>query len=97
MVGNDGAIEIKCPQPKAYAKIVIDNEVPGEYKPQLAQTFLVCPEVQWIDFIAFNEKFKSKPMVIIRVTREDFNKEIEKLEKAYTTYETKLTENLKHF
>jgi len=97
MVGNDGAIEIKCPQPKAYAKIVIDNEVSVEYKPQVAQIFLICHEVQWVDFKAFNEKFKSKPTVTIRVTREYFSKEIEKLHKAYTTYETKLTELLTKF
>ena len=97
IVGEEGAIEIKCPQPKAYAKIVIENEIPAEYKPQVSQIFLICPKVQWVDFVAFNEKFKSNPMVIIRVTREDFSKEIEKLQKAYDVFETKLTEHLTKF
>ncbi len=97
LVGDNGAIEIKCPQPKAYAEIVIKNEVPKEYQPQLAQTFLVIPELEWIDFVAFNEKFKSKPTVTIRVTREDFSSEISKHEKGYATYEKKLIEMLTKF
>tara|TARA_R110002012_G_scaffold58431_3_gene151650 strand:+ start:2601 stop:3206 length:606 start_codon:yes stop_codon:yes gene_type:complete len=97
LIGDNGAIEIKCPQPKAYAKIVIKNEIPKEYKPQLAQTFLVLPELEWIDFVAFNEKFKSKPMTTIRVTREDFSSDISKHKKTYASYETKLNEMLTKF
>jgi hypothetical protein len=92
-----GAVEIKCPQPKAHCAAIIANGVPTEYKPQLAQTFLLLEDIKWIDFIIFNAKVKSKPYFKVRIMREEFQDEITKIEKGYLKYITKFNEALKLF
>jgi len=93
-----GAVEVKCPMPKKHVETIITNQVPSENRPQLAQYFLILGEqLQWLDFISYNEKVKAKPLHIIRVTRDDMLDDIAKLQKGYGVYSEKINEYLKFF
>jgi putative phage-type endonuclease len=52
LVGDDGLIEVKCPEPKTYLATVIADKVPAEHMPQIQCGLLVSGRA-WCDFITF--------------------------------------------
>lgn len=55
LVGDDGVIEIKCPNAGTHIGYLKAGVVPEEYKPQmLAQ--MACAERKWCDFISFDPR-----------------------------------------
>ena len=96
LVGDVGAIEVKCPLPKQHIKTVMDG-VPSENKPQIAQYFLVNTNLEWVDFVSYCPKVTAKPLHIVRVEREDFKAEIAKLEIGYVKFKVKVLAGLKAF
>lgn len=86
-----GAIEIKIPSTKTHVKYIRQNQIPNEYKYQVYQYFLVNEKLEWLDFISFDERFKSMQMFIKRVNREEIKEELEKtrieLNKFITKFE----------
>ncbi len=86
-----GAIEIKCPNTKTHVKYIRQNQIPNEYKYQIYCYFLVNTDLEWLDFISFDNRFKAKPMFKIRVTRneilDELNKTNDELNKFITKFE----------
>jgi len=95
LVGDVGAIEIKCPAPKAHIAIIVSGKVPTAYRPQLAQTFVVNETLEWIDFVSFNNTLKQRPMYIIKVSRQDMEKDIKVLKSSYETFSNAVEESIK--
>lgn len=52
LVGDDGAIEIKCPRAKTHLRTILADEVPGHYMAQCQAGLLVSGR-KWIDFVSF--------------------------------------------
>lgn len=52
LVGDDGLIEVKCPQPKVHLRTILEDRVPPEYMPQLQAGLLVTGRA-WVDYISF--------------------------------------------
>ncbi len=52
LVGDDGAIEVKCPRPKTHVRTIVDDEVPPYYMAQL-QAGLFVTGRDWIDFVSY--------------------------------------------
>ena len=90
-----GAIEIKCPQPKAHIACILEGKVPATYRPQIAHLFFVIKHIEWVDFISYNAKITTMPYYKIRVTRADYESEINRIEKGYTAYESEIEAGLK--
>ena len=89
-----GGIEIKCPNTETHVKYISQNQIPNEYKSQVHTAFLVNEKLEWLDFVSFDPRFKSKPMFIKRIerteidsilqqTKIELNKFITKFEKYY--------------
>lgn len=78
-----GAVEIKCPMWKNYVKYLLEDKIPDEYKWQVTNYFIVMEDLQWLDFAVFNPDVSPEipSFHIIRVTREDMQKDIDKAEK----------------
>ena len=70
LVGDDGLIEIKCPIATTHFQYILDNKVPTDYWQQLQGGLWVSGR-QWIDFVSFHPNFKSKPLFIKRVERDE--------------------------
>lgn len=96
-----GAIEIKCPSTKTHVKYILDDRIPNEYLPQVCMYFIVNTELEWLDFITYDDRCKEIPMHIVHVTREDLSdkifeyktkidKFIEKFQKYYQKLHSKL-------
>lgn len=70
LVGDDGIIEIKCPQATTHAKYLLDNKMPTDYWQQV-QGGLWVSEKKWCDFVSFHPNFKEKNLFIVRVERDE--------------------------
>ena len=57
----------------------------------------MMPNLEWVDFVAYNEFVSLKAMLIIRVNRLDADSEIKKLKAGHTKFESKINDGLKHF
>lgn len=89
LVGDDGMLEIKCPQPHTMVKYLRENRLPPEYKAQVMGQLWIC-EREWVDFLAYHEKIKP---LLIRVTRdEEYIAELEAIvTKAVDTIDENVT------
>lgn len=55
MVGDDGLIEIKCPNSATHVEYLIDQIIPPRYKPQMMLQ-LACTQRKWCDFVSFDPR-----------------------------------------
>ena len=53
LVGDDGLIEIKCPQPKEHVRTILADAVPAQYMAQCQAALLVSGR-EWLDFVSFS-------------------------------------------
>jgi hypothetical protein len=95
-----GAVEVKCLQPKAYVNYILESEkkkgldrIPAEYRPQVGHYFFMIDDLKWLDFVVYNEKF-SHNIHIVRVSREDAEQELKKLEAGIRAFHEKIQEGL---
>ncbi len=69
-VGEDGAIEIKCPKAKTHFKYIKENKIPNEYYAQ-CQGVLMCSERKWLDFISYHPGVKKEHRFFIKRIERD--------------------------
>lgn len=74
-------VETKCPEGQNYMEIVRTRKVPKEYEDQIVHAFLVNDKLKKRYFVAYNPDIPSDPIVIIEVTRESIEKDIEEARK----------------
>lgn len=55
-VGDDGLIEIKCPQQAAHLETLLTNKVPAKYVTQMMWQ-MAATERKWCDYVSFNPTF----------------------------------------
>ena len=70
-------LEIKCPNTATHVRYIRMNTIPAEYKYQVINYFLVCQDLQLLDFVSYDDRFQTKPLHIITVTRKELQAEIE--------------------
>lgn len=71
LVGDDGALELKCPLAKTHAAYLLKlepGEIPTEYRPQVHGQLLVTGR-KWIDFVSYSEHL---PVIMCRVEADDY-------------------------
>ena len=96
-----GAIEIKCPSTKTHVKYILDDKIPTDYLPQVCMYFIVNTELEWLDFITYDDRFIELPMYVIHVTREEisdkifeFKTKIDKFTEKFEKYYSKLSSKM---
>lgn len=88
LVGDDGLVEIKCPNTATHIDTLLGQTVPGKYITQI-QWQLACTERQWCDFASFDPRMPAHLSLFVkRVFRDD--KAIAELEQAVTEFLTEL-------
>lgn len=71
LIGNDGLVEIKCPQTATHIDTLLGSTVPGKYVTQI-QWQLACTGRQWCDFVSFDPRLpESMRLYVERVKRDD--------------------------
>lgn len=70
LVGDDGLIEIKCPETKTHVHTLLHKKVPSQYIPQI-QWQMACTGRAWVDFVSFDPRMPDYLMLeIVRVERD---------------------------
>jgi putative phage-type endonuclease len=71
LVGDDGLLEIKCPQPAQHLSTLLGEAIPDKYIVQM-QWQMKCCGRDWCDFASYNPAFpESMKLFVQRVPRDD--------------------------
>jgi putative phage-type endonuclease len=71
LVGEDGLIEIKCPNTATHIETLLSESVPNKYYTQM-QFQLACTGRKWCDFVSFDNRLPTElQMFVKRVPRDD--------------------------
>lgn len=71
LVGEDGLLEVKCPQPAAHLETLLDGEVPTKYLTQIYWQ-MACTGRTWADYVSYSPSFPDHLQLFIkRVPRND--------------------------
>lgn len=95
LVGDDGLLEVKCPNTTTHLDYIFDGKVPSDYMKQI-QCQLWVTGRRWCDFISFDPRLpKRNQLLIIRVDRdEDMIAKMEAETKKFLSEVDALTELL---
>ena len=72
LVGDDGLVEIKCPETKGMIEVLLTQKVPQKYFTQM-QFQMACTGRKWCDFVSYCAEFGNSEhaLFITRVMRDD--------------------------
>ena len=71
LVGEDGLLEIKCPNTATHIETLLSESVPGKYFTQM-QFQLSCTGRQWCDFVSFDNRLPEELQLFVkRVPRDE--------------------------
>jgi len=70
LVGDDGMLEIKCPNTATHIETLLGAEIDGKYIKQM-QWQMACAGRKWCDFVSFDPRLPAElQLKIIRVERD---------------------------
>lgn len=71
LIGDDGLIEIKCPNTATHIDYLLSGIVPKKYEPQMLWQ-MECTGRQWCDFVSFDPRMPSNmQMFVVRLDRNE--------------------------
>ena len=71
LVGDDGLVEIKCPNPATMIETLLSQKVPSKYITQM-QFQMACTGRKWCDYVSFDPRMPAKAQMFVRrVDRDD--------------------------
>jgi putative phage-type endonuclease len=71
LVGDDGLIEIKCPNTATHIDTLLSQTVPGKYNTQM-QFQMACTGRKWCDFVSFDNRLPEElQLFVMRVPRDE--------------------------
>lgn len=72
LIGEDGGIECKCPEPHTHLEYLLGNKVPKDYLAQVHGSMFVTGRPWWM-FVSYSAYF---PALVIRVERDEKIQEV---------------------
>jgi putative phage-type endonuclease len=71
LVGDDGLLEIKCPNTATHIETLLSQKVPSKYNTQM-QFQMACTNRSWCDFVSFDNRLPLElQMFVKRVPRDN--------------------------
>lgn len=70
MIGEDGLIEIKCPDSDTHLTYIEEDRIPPEYVTQVQGQLWITGR-KWCDFMSYDPRFTCRPAFIVRVKRDE--------------------------
>lgn len=86
-------VEIKCPDTNNHIRYIIEGKLPAEHKDQVIHGFIVCDDIEEIDFVSYDPKFKFKPLHVITIKRSQHLVDIATTRILYEQFVKKLDEH----
>jgi putative phage-type endonuclease len=65
LVGDDGLLEIKCPNTATHIETLLSQSVPGKYNTQM-QFQMACTGRQWCDFVSFDNRLPDELQLFVK-------------------------------
>ena len=92
LVGDDGLVEVKCPESHTHMDTLVKGKVPSQYVHQM-QWQMACTGREWCDFVSFDPRFpEPMQMFVHRVERD--GEAIAAMEGAVKAFLVELDANL---
>lgn len=92
LVGDDGLVEIKCPNTATHIETLLSGKVPAKYVTQMAWQ-MACTGRAWCDFVSFDPRMPEHMRLFVqRVDRDDTL--IETLEAEVSAFLTEVSETV---
>lgn len=92
LVGEEGGLELKCPQPKTQAGYLLAGELPSDYRCQVHGSLIVTGR-KWWDFCSY---CPGLPALVLRIVPDDFtvklSEELTKFLKKYNEAKTRIND-----
>ena len=93
LVGDDGCLEIKCPNTATHIDTILGEEPANKYYDQM-QWQMACTNRSWCDFVSFDPRMQSHLQLFIkRIERND--EYIEQLEKEVVQFLMEVEDKVK--
>ena len=93
LVGDDGLVEIKCPNTATHLDTLVGQAVPKKYESQI-QWQLACTERRWCDFVSYDPRLpENMRMFTKRILRDDVV--IDRLEKEVRLFLSEIDEAIR--
>jgi putative phage-type endonuclease len=71
LIGDDGLVEIKCPNSATHIETLLSETVPAKYVTQM-QWQMACSDRAWCDFVSFDPRMPGEMQLFVsRVRRDD--------------------------
>ena len=71
LVGDNGLLEIKCPNTATHIETLLSQIVPNKYNTQM-QFQMACTDREWCDFVSFDNRLPAELQLFVkRVPRDD--------------------------
>lgn len=71
LIGDEGMIEIKCPESTTHLEWLETGKAPPEHMPQMQGQMWICDR-KWVDFVSFDPRFpENLQLFIVRVQRDE--------------------------
>lgn len=65
LVGEDGMLEIKCPNTATHIDTLLTQTVPTKHTPQL-QWQMACAQRQWVDFVSYDPRLPQDLQLFVK-------------------------------
>lgn len=92
LVGDDGLVEIKCPNTATHIDTLLGQKVPEKYVTQMLWQ-MACTGRQWCDFVSFDPRMpEAMSLYVERVKRDDAR--IQELETEVVTFLRELNDKI---
>lgn len=88
LIGEDGGLEIKCPEAQTHVKYLLNGVLPPDYAAQVYGSLYVTGRAWWT-FLSYR---RHMPPLVIRVNRDD--EIMAKLDEALTWFKEKFDEGM---
>jgi putative phage-type endonuclease len=73
LIGSDGMLEVKCPQPAAHIETLLGQEIPAKYVTQMMWQ-MACAGRQWVDFCSYSPALPESMRVFVKRLHRDDNR-----------------------
>lgn len=84
LIGDDGMVEIKCPNTATHISTLLAEKIPDKYIVQM-QVQMACAERAWCDFVSFDPRLPERLRLFVRRVERD-ERRIMELEAAVETF-----------
>ena len=84
LVGDDGLVEIKCPNTATHIDALLGSAIPGKYLTQM-QWQIACTGRQWCDYVSFDPRMPPHLQMRIERVERDYGR-IDELEKMVSDF-----------